>query len=46
MSTTQLASPRCNRCGQEIIWMRNGVRWIPYNPVGTRHRCTSQYYGR
>lgn len=36
----------CNRCGLEIIWMRNGIRWVPYSPVGTRHRCMKQFCGR
>jgi hypothetical protein len=46
MSMSELVSHYCNRCGQEIVWMRIGLRWIPYNPVGTNHRCTNQYYGR
>jgi hypothetical protein len=46
MNMSQLESSFCNKCGREIIWMRNGIRWIPYNPVGTHHRCMGQYYGR
>jgi hypothetical protein len=43
---SQIESYRCKRCGQEIVWMRSGIRWVPYNPVGTPHRCTSGHYGR
>jgi hypothetical protein len=42
----QVPSSVCNRCGREIIWMRNGIKWIPYNPGGSHHRCVAPYYGR